>query len=212
MSQPNSWGILMFHRAMRQDLEFLSKVFARIDPASPVAQVARKRIDMFGVLVAQHHQTEDDFLFPLLKKVDSAFELGGLDTEHTALHTGVEKLRAAADAFLASTGANQASAREAVLRELAQLRDIVGNHLDHEEAECCKRVDTLLDASMMKKFEQDSAKGMSLSLATQMIPWLLSHSSPEDRKIMEPLMPWPIRTLNRLFWQRSFDRNAAMLG
>jgi hypothetical protein len=212
MSQPNSWGFLMLHRAIRQDLEFLSKVFARIDPASPAAQVARQRIDMFGVLVSQHHQSEDKFLFPLLKKADAAFAPGSLDTEHKALDTGLEKVRAAANAFLSSTGANPSAAREALLRELAQLGDIVGKHLDNEEAECVKRMDTLLDAGTMKKFERDSSKGMPMSLATQMIPWIMSHSTPDDRRTMESLLPWPIRTLNRMFWQRSFDKNAAMLG
>ncbi len=211
MSQPNSWGFLIMHRAIRKDLDFLSGAFARLDPGGANPALARKRIDLFALLVSHHHHAEDEFLFPLLHRVDPAFDPSPLDAEHRAMDACLERLRDAADALANAGEADRIAARDALAQEAGRLRELVGAHLDHEETECVRRMDTLVDAGRMKKFEKDSAKGLSVGLAARMIPWILSNATPEERVVIEAQLPWPIRTLHRLFWERSYARAATML-
>lgn len=209
MSQPNSWGFLIMHRAIRKDLDVLACAFARLDPSGAHPARARKRIDLFALLVSHHHHAEDEFLFPLLRSVDPTFDPDPLDAEHKAMDACLARLREAADALAGADEAHRIAARDALAQEAGRLREIVGAHLDHEEAECVRRMDTLVDAGLMKKFEKDSAKGLSIGLASRMIPWILSNATPEEREAIEAQLPWPIRALHRLFWERSYARVAS---
>ena len=95
MNQPNSWGFLIMHRAIRQDLDVLSCAFARLDPGGAHPALARKRIDLFALLVSHHHHAEDEFLFPLLRSLDPAFDPDPLDAEHRAMDACLARLQAA---------------------------------------------------------------------------------------------------------------------
>ncbi len=211
MNQPNSWGFLIMHRAIRQDLDVLSCAFARLDPGGAHPALARKRIDLFALLVSHHHHAEDEFLFPLLRSLDPAFDPDPLDAEHRAMDACLARLREAADALAHADEAHRIAARDAMAQEAGRLRELVGAHLDHEEAECVRRMDTLVDAGLMKKFEKDSAKGLTIGLASRMIPWILSNATPGEREVIEAQLPWPIRTLHRLFWERSYARAASAI-
>lgn len=150
-SSVDGWALtrlVRIHEAIRNDLALLQRVSAAVgtgDNATAVAVLQRLSISQpawtlgtyclaFCTFVHEHHQTEDDMLFPMLLQ-----QIGGQDGD---LATVIDKLTADHRAVAADldrvqgrvgTLSDEPAARSAAVRAVEELRERLETHLNFEE-------------------------------------------------------------------------------
>jgi hemerythrin-like domain-containing protein len=112
----------LVHDAHRRATSMLADALDRATPPDVVADLR----DFVVALLVHHHRCEDDDLWPQLAAADPGLSaaLGALSEEHDRLDAALEQLAAAPLAGVAGTAAQRAA---------AAARDLVHEHLDHEE-------------------------------------------------------------------------------
>ena len=208
MTEPSSWGFLLMHQAIRADLDRMAEVSGAFD-ATDAATRARFRswVEHLWMMVEHHHQNEDGTMFPAIRELDPSFDPTELESEHQALYDLFDRVR---ERLAALDGAGDVAAAQ---RELAgavdAVRDHMTEHLDREEEQCVERMDRLFEPTVVQRLEREGARTTPFKIMTRMVPWMLSAASPEDRATVRRKLPFVFRLLNDLFWQRSYDRQAA---
>mgnify|MGYP001579513731 CR=1 FL=1 len=197
MEEKASWGFLLMHRAIRQDLDRIAEAAGRVR-ATDDAAIARfaKWVEFLWMMVEHHHHNEDDTMFPLVRELDSTFDPGPLEAEHR----GLDGLFAAVRGALAGKGDLAAAC--------AGLRDSMVAHLDREEAECVERIDALFAPDVVKRLEQASMKKTPMKISLKMLPWIMSGATKEEQAAIRARLPFAIRIVNDWWWTPSFDRAA----
>lgn len=127
-------GIRLMHRAMRTDLHRLATTAAELarDDCPSLRRITALSdyLLLLATSIDTHHRIEDDELWPLLHTaVGPHIDLSELADDHAALESLLEELTA--DAHDLKAGGSGALTR--VSGTLAQLRDMLDEHIDDEE-------------------------------------------------------------------------------
>lgn len=212
--------MLLAHRAMVRDLGRVARCAEQLahspDPAR--AEALRGYADRLFQVIEHHHEGEDAFLWPRLRRLGADEEaLTLMTTEHAALakllhdwHAASTRLGtdtgASTDAG-ASTGTRAGTGAAAELAGLTEnLRDQLSRHAADEERELSGRLAPVLDAAVWKGFSahmRRTAPGWTL---TFMPAWLASVAGPDERAGV------PARPVAALFRGRLEKQRRAAFG
>ncbi len=153
-------GMYVMHHAFRRDLAR----FAASVAVTPVGDdgtwdALRQRWTRFTRVLHEHHTAEDRHYWPVLL---TATERSGspADLEEvramSAEHEGIDPaLGALTDAFAAMVGHPCDDHRHALEIRLAGLREVLGDHLRHEESTVLPLVQRVMTAEEFAKVEKD---------------------------------------------------------
>lgn len=180
----------VIHAAVRRDL-------ARLDAALgdfPDGDVERARdLDRaYAFLRAEltrHHEQEDGLIWPMLAKfdVDSAL-LATMESEH---HAMADALREVADALgrLVRTPTTQTAAE--ARRVVGAAREVVDQHLAHEERAIEPIVHDFEDTAEWKAVEKQLRKGPPVA-AGEFFAWLQDGMDESERSYLRSTVPAPV--------------------
>lgn len=190
----------VFHDALRRDLHHIARVTAHIDDDPKHILRTAAGWEMFKSYLHVHHTTEDELLWPPLRK-----SLQG-NSNATALLDAMEAEHAAIDPLLAAidTALADRDCGPAVLGELTDaLASALRGHLNHEEKEGLPLVDATITAQQWQAFSAGGAKQLSGDVS-RLMPWMLEGAAPELTASMLDLLPPPVLQAYRDQWQPAY--------
>lgn len=190
----------VFHDALRRDLDRIARVTARTDDNPKHVLRTAAGWEMFKSYLHVHHTTEDELLWPPLRKsLPKDSHATALLDAMEAEHSMIDPLLTAIDAALANRESGPGR-----LGELADALDIaLRAHLDHEEKDGLPLIDMAITAEQWQAFSAGGAKLISGDVA-RFMPWMLDGAAPEVTASVLGLAPPPVQQAYRDQWHPGY--------
>ena len=201
----------VLHHGFRRDLAD----FVAAAERTPVAdretwKLLDARWRSFGELLHDHHTKEDDYLWPLLiGKSTDAGDADALATleEMEAEHAEIDPLLAACtEGFARLAGHADQDARASLVVRLARTRQVLGDHLAHEETDAIAILQRYVPGEEWSALEKAKFRGgMSFAQVKAMVPWAYKGLSPEATAHLNKTAGPPFVVLHKLT-RKKFER------
>ncbi len=198
----------VMHHAFRRDLT----AFAAAAVATPVADreawvALADRWEVFSDALHHHHSAEDSGLWPLLmERTDDAGRavLQAMEDEHAQIDPILE---ACAAGFARLASHPEEDTRAALAVRLVAGRELLGEHLRHEETEAIAIIQQVMTAEEWQRLDEEVFKeGLTFKKIIGLVPWVL-HEVPGA--VRRQLFAEPGGRMHQLVWaltRRGFDR------
>ncbi|WP_392544553.1 hemerythrin domain-containing protein [Oryzobacter telluris] len=206
-------GMYVMHHAFRRDLA----AFASSARATPLGDTATwsallHRWDRFASVLHHHHTAEDTHYWPALL---TAVEARGTDADLEEVramseeHADIDPLLTASRAALAAVVEHPCEEhRHALEIRLAGLREVLGEHLRHEETVVLPMVQRVMPTDTFTAVEKAIGKSYPARDIGFVIGWAMHGLPAEAREAMFALAGTPYRVLHALM-RRRFERSEA---
>ncbi|EMF01888.1 hemerythrin domain-containing protein [Streptomyces mobaraensis NBRC 13819 = DSM 40847] len=171
--------MLLAHRAMVRDLDRVARTAEGLAaaPDAERAEALRAYIEKLSQIIEHHHEGEDEFLWPSLRRLgadEAALTL--MTTEHDELAKNLRHWHETARGL----GADPSAAAE-LARLTHPLRDELARHAADEERELSGRLAPVLDEKVWKGFAAHMRKTAPSWTLKFMPAWLSSVAGPDER-------------------------------
>ncbi|HLM06165.1 MAG TPA: hemerythrin domain-containing protein [Blastococcus sp.] len=191
----------VIHAAVRRDLDRLSSALSTVaDGDRARAQELERAFANLRMELTNHHEGEDTHIFPMLKSAGVAPDLlAAMESEHHAMANSLAETSGAMTRF-AETGsaADAAAARSCVV----QCREVVEQHLSHEENELEPQLQPLLETPEFKAVEK-KLRSVSPGVGGRFFAWLTDGISDANRAFVTSQVPGPVvLVLSKVFGRR----------
>ena len=212
-SRPDMTWVTVIHQALRADAERLDAAVAAVGPADRPGRVAgiAAFYGQYRDQLALHHRHEDELFFPALaaRVGADAMHLGELTAQHEALDVALGEVSGRL-AALADPAGDFAADRAGAATALAAMTGLLTAHLTLEEQHALPLYESQITVAEHKRLEARVRKDTPRALARFLIPWLITHASPDQRAALFRSTP-PLRLLYwlNLRYYRSFDQALA---
>ncbi len=199
-TKPNLIFVQLIHHALRVDGARLAATVADQEPDGAPDRVAGVRVfyDRYREQLVAHHTHEDQLFFPALaaRVGDDRMHRDELVAQHGQLD---EVLQAIEDglAALAEPGGDFTPARAEVASALSTMLKLLTTHLDLEERTALPLFESNVPVAEYDELETKVRKATPRDQSAFMIPWIVSHASPDQRKALFRAAP-PLRIVARL--------------
>jgi hemerythrin-like domain-containing protein len=203
-------GMYVMHHAFRRDLARFAAA-ARHTPAPDTAtwRAMRAHWRRFAHQLHEHHTKEDEAIWPLLlARVDAAGDTAGrrvleaMAAEHDLIDPLLEDVEHELDALAAGIGAAEVR-RDRLADVLDEARDVLGDHLAHEEREAIVLLQSLVTGEEWDHLERTALAGTpSPPVLLFLLPWVADGLTDAE---LDPLLSSggrPVRLLLRLGTRR----------
>lgn len=191
----------VIHGAVRRDLARLTGALevARDGDRARAAELERAFAHLREELT-QHHQGEDEHVWPWLQRegVDPEL-LRAMESEHGAMSDALRETGEAMTAYAASGSATGAAAARA---SVVRTTEVVERHLTHEEDELEPLLTAHLDSPGWKAVEKKLSR-QPPGVAGRFFAWVTDGMAPAERSYFRATVPPPVVTvLSRVFGRR----------
>ncbi|WP_377644466.1 hemerythrin domain-containing protein [Oryzobacter terrae] len=203
-------GMYVMHHAFRRDLAaFAASVRATPLTDVPTWQALARRWDRFASCLHHHHTAEDELYWPALLRAAEArgtgadlVEVRAMSEEHADIDPLVE---ACISGFAAVVDHPCEEHRNALDIRVAGLREVLGEHLRHEETVVLPLVQRVMTTEEFTAVEAAIGRSYPLRETAFLIGWAMSGLPPQGREAMVALAGTPYRVLHALVRGR-FER------
>jgi hemerythrin-like domain-containing protein len=198
----------VIHHAVRRDLERLESALG----SAPDGDVARARqlgraYANLQLELTNHHEGEDEFVFPFLANLNAAPDLlKAMDDEHHAMAAALAETRAAMAAYASSGSAGDAEIARA---SVARTRAVVDQHLSHEENDLEPLLGPHLPTKQWKQTVEKKLRPTSLGATGRFLAWVQDGMSDEDRAYLRSRIPPPVLAVVGRVAGRAYHREIA---
>jgi hypothetical protein len=170
-------GMYLAHFAFRRDLDCFVRAAARTPVTeTEVWQALGARWEMFSYVLHHHHAAEDEVLWPqLLALVDGEGDAEGrstleaMEAEH---HLIDPLLTGCAEGFARMAERPDEETRGRLAGCVAETRDVLAQHLRHEETGALPIVQRLLPQEGWNRLEEAANSGTSFARTRFLVPWM----------------------------------------
>lgn len=203
---PDLTDYVVVHRAMVVDLDRLATAAAQlVDRPDPARHAAlRQHLKVVSYELENHHQVEDDSLWPFLVELDAErAALVRLTDDHEQLDPLLH--RAAELAALRSTTSELAAA-------LRKISDLLTRHIADEENEIFPFITTSVTVDDYQRLQVEFRRNLKPSMLSFLVPWVLDHAAADERARMLAESPLPLRVMYRVFAPRFRARQRLLFG
>ena len=206
-------GMYVMHHAFRRDLA----AFASSARATPLGDAATwsallRRWDRFASVLHHHHTAEDTLYWPALLRATAARGTEADIAEVRAMseeHADIDPLLTASRAALAAVVDHPCEEhRHALEIRIAGLREVLGEHLRHEESVVLPLVQRVMATDEFMAVEKAIGKSYNARDIGFVIGWAMHGLPAEAREAMFALAGTPYRILHALV-RRRFERSEA---
>jgi hemerythrin-like domain-containing protein len=210
---PDLIFVTLVHQALRRDGDRLVRTVGALtaaDRAGRLPQVHEYYRKYREQLVA-HHTHEDKIFFPALAAHvgDERMHRDELVTQHEELDDVLQAIDDDLTA-LARPDSDFAAHRDAAVADLSKMVEHLTTHLSLEESTALPLVVSDMPAAEYKTLESKARKATPRSQAGFMVPWMLEHASPDQRKALYRVVP-PFRVIYPLSRRRYLRLDEALL-
>ena len=177
--------MLLFHHALRRDLELVATMTDRTEGW-----------DRFAKLLHLHHSAEDEALWPVLRtslagQPENLALIDEMEAQHAALGPLLDAIEGSLDG-----GAPAPRAR-------AELGTLLTEHLADEEARALPLIDRTLGEEEWMQFGQASAATIAPDMPI-VVPWMLDGADDDCAKRVLGLLPEPAQQTYWNEWQPAY--------
>jgi hemerythrin-like domain-containing protein len=179
--RPDTLGMRLAHRTMLRDARRLTELAEALAAGSTTADAARgtaigRYVADYCDSIHHHHSVEDDILWPVLAaSAGPHVDLAELSDDHAALDPLLDRLREAGTTFAARPANEDAATALAV--ELAELRNVLEEHIADEEASVLPAIEEHMSVRDWEAVEAQIRKRAKLSFDA---PRALATTTPEE--------------------------------
>ncbi len=156
--------------------------------------------------LTHHHEAEDTYLWPFLlgRGVDAGL-LEQMESEHVAMKNALTSSSAAIDSVVAAPTAAEAGA---AADEVARAREVINQHLAHEERDVEAPLGNLEDDAEFKALSK-KLRPASIVDAANALAWMQDGAGERERSSLRATIPGPVVTLLTLLLARRYRREVA---
>ena len=177
------------HSALRRDLSRLQAVAGQLDGSTPAPPTVLAGWDAFRSQLDNHHGSEDDDLWPVLRrKLSDPAELAAVDTM-VEEHRQIPAALADVDAALRAGGD--------LMTPVERLSTVVRDHLEHEEREVLPLLERYLTRAEWRAFLLTERGRRSPRERPEFLTWILDDADGQDAVAVLAEMPPPARLVYR---------------
>ncbi|MDP2775738.1 MAG: hemerythrin domain-containing protein [Nocardioides sp.] len=198
----------VIHAAVRRDLARLETALADF-PAGDAGARAEDLQRAYRYLRAEltrHHEGEDTWIWPMLTSFDvDAALLAAMESEHHAMAASLASVSDALDGLVATPTAEAAAAARAVV---ADAREVVEQHLTHEENDLEPQLLPLTETPEWHAVEKNLRKA-PVSVAGNFFAWIQDGMDPECRTFLSATVPRPVTFVLGQVFGRRYHREVA---
>jgi hemerythrin-like domain-containing protein len=205
-SPPDTHEMIVIHRAFRRETRLIGELIASIPNGDTTrAAVLAAHLDWYQAGLANHHQGEDELIWPLLRHraiADSEI-VSCMEHQHERVAQTLHQVDAALPVWRTSAGT---TARDELVAALIAHRSVLIEHLDDEERHLLPLVTRYLTehewASLGEHFVATTPK-------TKLIIFLgavLEEASTAERRALLDAMPLVARLIWGTVGQRTYVR------
>lgn len=186
---PDLLDYRVVHRAMTSDLARLAAVAEELVNSPDLRRLRLMRRYLRGVSseIVNHHRVEDDDVWPLLQAV------AGDRTALVALTEDHERL----DPLLARAG--RLAAADTATPELAatlhEVADLLVRHVADEERDVFPIISERVRVEDYARLQERFRGTLGLGVLTFVVPWVVGHARPDERRVLLADAPPPLRFL-----------------
>ena len=197
----------VIHAAFRRDLARFDTALATFpDGSQERADQLVTAWDNYSNQLHHHHQDEETIFWPAFRELGAdeslTSDLGG---EHARMLAALEH----ADGVVRRLEGDPSASRAADARAaVAQLGEVLLEHLEHEEAELEPWAATVMDTPQMKTARGAVRKTHQGESGT-FVAWLLDGAAPEDVAGLKREIPAPVLTMLNTIPGRHYRKNIA---
>jgi hemerythrin-like domain-containing protein len=202
--EPDLTLVNLIHQALRADAARLAATVAALDASDGPGRVPgiQAFFDQYRGQLAMHHTHEDELFFPALQARVGAGRMrrSELDSQHQALDAAVH---AAGDRLAALTNPTGDFATDLTKAAyaLSLMNELLAVHLTLEEQTALPLFESDMPAADYTKLETRARKATPRPQAQFMIPWIVAHATPDQRKALFGPAPF-LRLVHRLNHRR----------
>jgi hemerythrin-like domain-containing protein len=197
----------LIHAAVRRDLDRLHDALGSVRDGdrTRAAELARA-YENLHVQLTHHHEGEDTHVWPMLAKVGVGQELlGAMQEEHHAMADALTESEGAMATYAASgSGADAAAAQGSI----ARTREVVEQHLTHEENELEPQLKPHLETPEWKVVEKKLSR-QPPKVAGTFFAWLTDGMSDPGRAYLRSTVPTPVVTILSRTFGRKYHKEIA---
>jgi hemerythrin-like domain-containing protein len=212
-AKPNLTFVRLIHQALRADGARLLVTVTALERDERAGRLSgvREFYDRYREQLVAHHTHEDQLFFPALaaRIGEGAMHLDELVSQHAQLE-GV--LQAVGEGFvaMAESDGDLSANRARVAGALSTMVEQLTTHLDLEERTALPLIVSDMPVAEYDELESKARKATPRQQSGFMIPWLVEHASPDQRKALFRSAP-PLRIIY-LLNRRNYRRlNKALL-
>ncbi|MFD7262423.1 hemerythrin domain-containing protein [Streptomyces sp. NPDC059874] len=187
---PHFHGFALMHIAMRRDA-------ARLRAAAPTWNGSGAEWwHKFREVVEWHHISEDDVLWPGLRRRDADF-----DAQARELHEDHEEL----DAAMAAVSTAIAHRGEDLVRAASTFEGVLRDHLRDEERIVFPVFDRLGERAYLAE-ERKVVSSAPMRVMTYLQPWMFDGASRSSVAHVSETIPPPVRLIGATLLKRRYER------
>jgi hemerythrin-like domain-containing protein len=177
------------HSALRRDLSRLQAVASQLDGSTPAPPTVLAGWDGFRSQLDNHHEAEDDDLWPVLRrKLSGPAELAAVDAM-VVEHRHIPAALADVDAALRAGGE--------LMTPVERLSTVVRDHLAHEEREVLPLLERHLTRAEWRAFLLTERGRRSPRERPEFLTWILDDADGQDAAAVLAELPPPARLVYR---------------
>ncbi|MBC9713940.1 hemerythrin domain-containing protein [Streptomyces sp. TRM66268-LWL] len=195
------------HRAFRRESRLFIELVAAVAPGDTArAKVIADHFRIYRLGLKNHHEGEDELLWPLLlARVDLQADIVlRMEDQHERVSATLARLDTLVPQWEAGAGADE---RDALVAALADHRAVLLEHLDDEEAELLPlAADHLSEQEWAALGDHMVASTPKLTLLT-LFGLVLEDANPEERATLLSVLPAPVRGVWRVIGRPRFVRH-----
>ena len=190
-------GMYLMHHAFRRDLaRFAASLAATPVGADGTWAALRRRWTRFTRVLHDHHTAEDRYYWPVLLAATAARgtphdreEVAAMESEHAELGPALDALTGA---FAEMVRHPCEDHRHALEIRLAGLREVLGDHLRHEESSVLPLVQRVMTTEEFARVEKDVEKAYGPRDIPFVIAWVVDGlpSGARERLFAEAGLPY----------------------
>jgi iron-sulfur cluster repair protein YtfE (RIC family) len=185
------------HAALRRDLSRLRDAAAQIDSSAGAPATVLAGWDTFRAELDNHHQAEDDDLWPVLRRaLSDPGELASVDAM-VEEHKHIEPALAGVDAALRGGGELAAP--------VETLSTVVLDHLAHEEREVLPLIEQHMTRAQWRAFMVKERDKRPPRERPEFLTWVLDGAGERDAAAVLTELPPPARLVYRWVLRPRYD-------
>src|SRR3954452_8878039 len=172
-------GLLGIHRALREDCRRLIGALEELPGGDARREAAlRRAFSAVALMAADHHEAEDELLWPLLLAYSPEFTpaAASLEGAHASLDVALSRV---SGGFLRLTTAEDpaswAMSRVRLVHDAEVLYDLLAAHIDREEQLVLPALETV-DPAALRDAHRLVMRRNGLRELAFLVPWIVSHS------------------------------------